>query len=180
MTSDINKFLHEVCDRLEKHSIEYMISGSIALNFYCIPRMTLDVDIVIELPDEKIDEFTTMFADSYIDKDTVRSEVGRKGMFNVIHNKTGFKIDFIIRKISEYSELAFKNKKLKKVEGKDFWIIDLSDLILAKIIWIQDYQSEKQMNDIKNLLDNPEKNVVYIKKWCEKLSLQTFGLLDNE
>ncbi len=180
MTSDINKFLKEVCSRLEKHSIEYMISGSIALNFYCIPRMTLDVDIVIELPDEKIDEFVAMFADSYIDKDTVKSEVERKGMFNVIHNETGFKIDFIIRKNSEYSKLAFKKKKFKRLEERDFSIIDLDDLIIAKIIWIQDYQSEKQMNDIKNLLDNPQKNMVYIKEWCEKLNLQTFGLIDNE
>jgi hypothetical protein len=32
------------------------------------------------------------------------------------------------------------------------------------------------MNDM-NLLDN---SVGYIKKWCEALNLQTFGLLDNE
>jgi hypothetical protein len=180
MNPGINKFINDVCDRLEQNSVEYMISGSIALNFYCIPRMTLDVDIVIELEEEKIDTFIAMFPDSYIDKDTVRSEVRRKGMFNVIHNQTGFKIDFIIRKNSEYSKLAFKNRKIKKGIGKDFRIIDLNDLIIAKIMWIQDYQSEKQMNDIRNLLDNSEKRIGYIKEWCKTLNLQTFGLLDNE
>jgi len=53
-------------------------------------------------------------------------------------------------------------------------------LIIAKIIWIQQYQSERQIFDIENLLLNPEKDMDYIKNWCIKLNLQTFNLLDNE
>jgi hypothetical protein len=56
----------------------------------------------------------------------------------------------------------------------------LDDLIFAKIIWIKDYQSEKQIMDIENLLVNPDRNMDYIKKWCDKMNLQTFNLLDNE
>lgn len=177
---DVNQFIREVCNQFDEKEIKYMISGSVALNFYGIPRMTLDVDIVIELPENRINEFAEMFSDSYIDIDTVRDEVKRKGMFNVIHRETCFKIDFIIRKNTEYFEHAFKRRERKKGFGTEFWIINLDDLIIAKTIWIQDYQSEKQMNDIKNLLDNSEKDIKYIKEWCKKLNLQTFGLFDNE
>jgi len=34
-----------------------MISGSIAMNLYAIPRLTRDVDIVIELEYEKVEAF---------------------------------------------------------------------------------------------------------------------------
>jgi len=34
-----------------------MISGSIAMNLYSIPRMTMDIDIVVELSLKRIDEF---------------------------------------------------------------------------------------------------------------------------
>jgi len=176
----VDKFLREVCNKLDDNNVRYMISGSIAANFYCIPRMTRDVDIVIDLSVKKIDDFVKLFPDSYINIDTVRDEVGRKGMFNVIDHATGFKVDFIVRKDSEYSDLAFSRKE--RIKGFDtvIWVININDLLIAKIMWIQDYQSERQISDIKNLLDNSSKDIKYVRNWCETLKLETFGLLDNE
>ncbi|OQX98067.1 MAG: hypothetical protein B6I24_06520 [Bacteroidetes bacterium 4572_128] len=157
-----------------------MVSGSIALNIYTIPRMTRDIDIVLELKENGINEFLTLFPDSYFNKNTIKDEVRRQGMFNIIDHKTGFKIDFIVRKTTEYFNLAFKQRKRVKELNTELWVIALNDLIIAKIIWIQDFKSGKQINDIENLLLNPEKNINYIKKWCNKLNLQTYNLLDNE
>jgi hypothetical protein len=176
----VDKFLRELFNKLDDNDISYMISGSIASNFYCIPRMTRDVDIVIELSERKVVDFVELFPESYINIDTVKEEVGRKGMFNVIDHKTGFKVDFIVRKDNEYSDLAFSRKERIKGFDTEIWVININDLLIAKIMWIQDYQSERQISDIKNLLDNPLKDMKYVKKWCESLKLETFGLLDNE
>jgi hypothetical protein len=157
-----------------------MISGSIAMNIYTIPRMTRDIDIVIELSTTQVDKFIALFPDSYYNKQTIKEEVEHRGMFNIIDHKTGFKIDFILRKQSTYFEQAFNNRQQINELGINLWIISLNDLIIAKIIWIQDYQSEKQQTDIKNLLLNPEKDLKYIRKWCNELNLNTFNLLPNE
>ena len=157
-----------------------MISGSIAMNIYTIPRMTMDIDIVVELSLKRIDEFTNMFPDSYFNKTTIRNEIKRKGIFNIIDHKTGFKIDFIIRKDTEYYRLAFNHRKRIKELEMELWVISLEDLIIAKIIWIQEYQSEKQILDIENLLLNPDKDIIYIKEWCSNLKLRTLNLLGNE
>lgn len=101
-------------------------------------------------------------------------------MFNVIDHSTGFKLDFIIRKETEYHNFAFNRKIRVKEFDTELWVIELNDLIIAKINWIQQYQSEKQIFDIENLLLNPEKNIYYIKYWCEKLNLQTYNLLEND
>ncbi|MEI6049737.1 MAG: nucleotidyl transferase AbiEii/AbiGii toxin family protein [Bacteroidota bacterium] len=172
--------LQKVCQSLNEHEIKYMVSGSIALNIYAIPRMTRDIDIVLELSENKIDEFTDLFPNSYYDKNVIKDEVKRKGMFNVIDHSTGFKIDFIIRKESEYFNLAFEQRQRISEFGTELWVISLNDLIIAKLIWIQQYQSERQIFDIENLLLNPDKDIDYIKNWCNKLNLQTFNLLDNE
>ena len=177
---NLEKFLGKVFNKLDENGIRYMVSGSVASNFYCVPRMTRDVDIVIELPEIKIDEFVKLFPDSYVNVDTVRDEVRRKGMFNVIDNETGFKIDFIIRKDNEYSSLAFSQRERMKGFGTELWVININDLLIAKIMWIQDYQSERQISDIKNLLDNSQKDIEYVRMWCDKLNLKTFGLLENE
>jgi hypothetical protein len=176
----IIKLLQKACRLLDEHNIKYMVSGSIALNIYGIPRMTRDIDIVIELSENMVDDFTDLFPNSYFDKNVIKNEIRRQGMFNIIDHLTGFKIDFIIRKETEYFSNAFQQRKRIKELDTELWVISLDDLIIAKIIWIQQLKSEKQMFDIENLLLNPERNIDYIKFWCDKLNLQTFKLLDNE
>jgi hypothetical protein len=36
--------LKEVCSKLEKNAIPYMLTGSFAANYYAVPRMTRDID----------------------------------------------------------------------------------------------------------------------------------------
>lgn len=38
-----------VCNRLYETKVPYMLTGSLAANFYATPRMTRDIDIVVEL-----------------------------------------------------------------------------------------------------------------------------------
>ena len=53
--------LKEVTRRLEESAIAYMITGSMAANFYATPRMTRDIDIVVELSGEDIDRLVAVF-----------------------------------------------------------------------------------------------------------------------
>ena len=133
----ILELLQKVCRQLDENGIKYMVSGSIALNIYGIPRMTRDIDIVIELSENRIDEFTDLFPNCYFDKNVIRNEIKRQGIFNIIDHSTGFKIDFIIRKETEYFNFAFQRRKRIKELDTELWVIDIDDLIIAKIIWIQ-------------------------------------------
>ena len=64
--------LKEVARRLKKAAIPYMITGSIAANFYTIPRMTRDIDIVVELFERDIGRFIPLFKnDYYLEPETV-------------------------------------------------------------------------------------------------------------
>ena len=173
----ILQLLEKIVKSLETANITYMVSGSVALNTYTIPRMTRDIDIVIELQKKDIDLFCKIFESGfYIDPETVQEEVKRRGMFNVIDHQTGYKIDFIIRKNSEYRLLEFERRVRTNVYGFDIWLVSIEDLILSKLVWIQELQSERQMNDIQNLLENDTVDHAYIHHWCQKLDLQTFNI----
>ncbi len=176
----ILELLKRVCTSLDKRDISYMITGSIAMNIYAIPRMTRDIDFVVDLSLSRIDEFIDLFPDSYFNKDAIKDEVMRQGIFNIIDHSTGFKLDFILRKNTEYSKLAFTRRKRIAELDTELWVISLEDLIIAKIIWIQHYQSDKQIQDIENLLLNPDKDMNYILKWCNEMNLKTYNLLENE
>ncbi|MBU4487795.1 MAG: hypothetical protein KKI13_01860 [Candidatus Omnitrophica bacterium] len=162
-----------VTERLNKAGINYMISGSIAANYYTIPRMTRDIDIVIELKGIDINRFTDLFKDDfYIDAEMVRSEVLRQGMFNLIHNKYVVKIDFIIRKDSEFQEAAFSRRKKILIANNPLWIISAEDLILAKLLWAKDSHSELQLKDVRNIMDTVDDlDPKHIETWVAKLGL---------
>lgn len=134
-----------VTQRLNDVNIPYMISGSMAVNYYAIPRMTRDIDIVIELKDLDVNKFTDLFQDDfYIDKETVRREVQRKGMFNLIHNEYVVKIDFILHQKSDFQNSCFDRRKKIGIEQNTMWMISAEDLILAKLLWAQESRSEIQ------------------------------------
>ena len=100
----------------------------------------------------------------------------RESMFNVIDAKSGFKVDFIVLKSSEYHQTAFSWRRVTEFMEMPVYTISPEDLVLAKIIWIQDYQSSQQITDIKNLLAIPVFQRAYIYHWIKELKLATFDL----
>lgn len=155
-----------------------MVSGSLAFNMYCIPRMSMDIDLVIELNLSNVYNFLKIFETGYyIDSDTVIQEIKRGGMFNVIDHKTGFKIDFVVRKNTEYRLLEFSRRIQKKLLDLPVWVVSPEDLVISKLVWIQELQSDKQSQDIRMLMLLPSIDKDYINLWCKNLNLKTHGLI---
>lgn len=170
------EYLPEVVQILETQQFPYMISGSAALGLYVTPRMTFDIDIVIQLRVKDVDRFVDAFENVYIDKIMILEELQRSGMFNIIDFKTGMKVDFIPLKADEYSRVAFARRVRHEGQGVSAWWTSLEDLILAKLIWIQVIQGNKQLEDLRLLIARNDVNWDYIHFWREKLNLNTFTL----
>lgn len=169
-----------VCGELERAEIDYMVSGSVAMGAYTVARYTRDIDVVIALSESQLNQFAAVFADSasfYFHRPSVEVEISRRGMFNVISQASGFKIDFILKKDTPFQQSEFDRRQRGAIWGIDCWIISVEDLILAKLIWIQDLFSENQANDIRNLLlDNPDLDTAYLQNWLLALALNTYQL----
>lgn len=170
--------LESVCQRLETLGIPYMVSGSMAFNVYTVPRMTQDIDLVIAVQGEHVEAFNAAFGkDFFIDDLGIKEEVRRKGMFNLIHKSTGTRLDFIVRKDETYRVAEFDRRILLDVGGFDAYVTSLEDLILSKLLWIQELQSERQQEDIRQLLNTGKADQTYLKHWIDALKIRTFGLI---
>jgi hypothetical protein len=120
-----------------------MITGSMAANFYTVPRMTRDIDIVVELAEADLGSFIPLFeADFYLDPQTVRDAVKHQGMFKLIQNEYVVKIDFIVRKDCPYRRREFSRRRKVGVDGQSFYLVAPEDLILSKLEWAKDSRSE--------------------------------------
>lgn len=168
--------LEIVVEKLTSIQVPYMLSGSVAMSFYSVSRTTRDIDIVAFLQIKDIDKLLAAFEGYYFHRDSIKEEIIRKGLFNIISNDNGFKIDFIVLKSDEYSQAAFARRSVRDFVGIEAEVISLEDLILAKIKWIQQLYSERQFEDIKILLKNGSVDMAYLISWKDKLHLNTFDL----
>jgi hypothetical protein len=170
--------LEKICEMMNTLGIPYMLSGSVAMNVYAEPRTTQDIDIIVEMLLEDVPNLIKLLGDGfYFSEDAMYDAIERKSMFNIIDYSTGMKVDFILRNNDFYEQFKFQNRKKAIFEGVELWIISKEDLVLSKIRWIQELESEKQKSDIRNLLSTEALNMEYVLKWCELMNLKTFNLL---
>jgi len=163
--------LQDFTKRLEQLNIAYMLTGSMAMVHYAMPRMTADIDIVIELNSSRADEIIGHFEpEYYIPHSSMRSAISRKTMFNMLHEKTLVKVDCVLRKTDDFQTTAFNRRRKVDFAGFDLWIISHEDLILSKLIWAKKTDSEMQLRDVTNLLRSVV-DTEYLEKWSGKLEV---------
>ena len=69
---ELFEFLVLITERLDRAQIPYMLSGSVALSMYAQPRMTRDVDFVVDIKQAQVDKFVELFEeDCYVDHASV-------------------------------------------------------------------------------------------------------------
>jgi hypothetical protein len=151
-----------------------MLTGSFALAYYATPRMTRDLDFVVALSERDVNALVAAFeSDFYIDADAARSAVVSERMFNLMHLESGVKVDLIVRKSSDFRQVEFERRKPVAIAGIRTWIVSCEDLILSKLVWALDSNSELQRRDIRQLLAGAI-NLDYIRKWAPHLGVTTF------
>lgn len=165
------ELLFDVTRRLEEAGLDYMLTGSMALNHYAQPRMTRDIDIVIALLLKDLEILPAVFGEEfYFSEEAARGAVLGQSSFNVIHNESLIKVDFIVRKREGYRLAEFERRRRIEVQGHPMWIVSKEDLILSKLDWARDSQSQRQLSDVENLLATGA-DLNYLQIWSQKLNL---------
>lgn len=163
--------LRDVVTRLEAANFDYMLTGSMALNFYTQPRMTRDIDIVIAFFLRDADRIeAVMGPEYYVSEAAAREAVLHQGIFNAVFQKNLVKVDFVIRKREEYRLAEFERRQRVTMEGIDLWIVSKEDLILSKLDWARESQSVRQIADVENLIVSGC-DMEYLRAWSAKLNL---------
>ena len=170
-------FLKTIIEFLHRQKIPYMLSGSVALSIYSLPRATRDFDFVVHLQPRDINGLVAAFREGYYcDADSVKDAVAHRSMFNIIDHASGYKADFVILKDEPFRQTEFERRIKIEFEGMTLYVVSAEDLLLSKLIWIQELQSAVQMEDIGQLSLKENLDWKYIQRWIISLKLNTFGL----
>ncbi len=132
--------------KLEEHKVRYLICGGLAVNIYGIPRMTADIDFLLDFNEQNL-----------LDFENVMNEIGYKptlpiklsslfefekrkllkdeknliafSFFNQANNLMS--IDVLLDLPITFEEL-WKNKTIRKFESTEVYLVCVQDLIALK------------------------------------------------
>lgn len=105
------KFFNVIIDILNGNEIAYMLSGSVAMSLYVVPRATRNFDFIIHLTTENLEAFVAHFQEGYYcDKDQIQDALRNPdhGMFNIIDHASGYKADFVVLKNVPFRQEEFR------------------------------------------------------------------------
>ncbi len=152
--------------RLNKEGIRYIVVGGIAVNLYGIPRMTYDIDLLLDLEDKNLDRFLRLLKGwgfkpkvpvdimDFARKDKRKDWIKNKNMkaFNLINPGWAIsEIDIVVDSPIDY-EKGYKRVNHIILHGISIPVISIKDLIKMKAITgrQQDRADIKYLKRLKN------------------------------
>lgn len=165
----------EVLRGLETSKLPYMIVGSVASSFYGDPRLTKDLDLVIDIPSARLADFKSTFSDPnyYLPPDEVLTdEISRRGRFNLVHMRSGLKVDIVVRRNGQHSIAEFARRlQVELWPGVSCTIASPEDVIIKKLEYFREGESAKHLSDIRGILASTTIEHEYLNNWIGILGL---------
>lgn len=173
---ELYELLAYVATRLEALRIDYLVTGSVASVSFGEPRFTNDVDIVVRLSEGQALRLCDALPEEefYVSKEAAVDAVRRGGQFNAIHFKSGLKVDFMAAGDSPYDESRFERPvSVQVTPDQRVSFASPEDIILSKLRFYQEGQSQKHISDIQGILrvSGPELDMEYIERWAGRLGV---------
>ena len=154
--------------RLEESRITYIVTGSVAGIIYGEPRLTHDIDLVIDLDAENAHKIPNAFPEDEFycpPLEIIKLEIKRpyRGHFNLIHHETGFKADIYLSGDDRLHEWAIENKRKYRLGSQDIWVAPPEYVVLRKLEYYREGKSDKHITDIKAILEISGNNLDMIR-----------------
>jgi hypothetical protein len=168
-----------IAGELEQLRIPYLIGGSVASMIHGEPRLTRDVDFAAVMRLEHVEPFAAAVEGSfYVDRELIRSAIRHHKLFNLLHVKSGFKVDVHVMLPSSFqrSELVrAQSVQLRKTPEGFARVASAEDIVLQKLRWYRlgDCVSDQQWRDVLGVLKTSRQriDVAYLKQWAPEIQV---------
>jgi hypothetical protein len=179
---DQRSFNQRLIAALEKLKLKYAIGGSVAAMAYSEPRLTIDIDLMLDVQPSEIAHLISEISSwqIYISPlETVLETNIPSGLpFNAIDGAIGTKADFYVAKQSGLDASAMARRQRLKVDkqtGAEAWFLSPEDVILYKLSYYRQggEVSQKHPVDIHKMLVviGSELDISYIEHWAHEIGV---------
>jgi hypothetical protein len=126
---------------------------------YGEPRLTNDIDLIVELDFRRADALAEAFPfeDFYcppVEVIKLEARRSRRGHFNLIHHESGYKADVYMCGTDPLQTWGMERRRRVVVDGeRSLWIAPPEYVIVRKLEYYREGGSEKHVQDIRGMLD---------------------------
>ena len=141
----------DVLDRLDALCLPWYVTGSWALATYAEPRMTRDIDIVL---DAGIVDYERRVGPTFDPDFLVNGpiDIGGHWRDGIIHRRGLARVDFMFGRTDAWARSAIERRaRVDHPSLGQIWVIAAEDLVLAKLEWSEG-TSELHLRDVRSLL----------------------------
>ncbi len=160
--------------RLNRTGVIYYLTGSMASNYWGIPRTTHDLDFVVQLPAAAgpriVEEFS---GDFYIEEEAVRAVYEPPHQFNAIDTRSALKVDFWLAGTEPFDQEMLRRRVAVTLFGEPASISTAEDVILHKLLWDRISPSDRQLGDAAGVVAVQAEALDrdYLRQWASILQV---------
>lgn len=163
--------------RLEAVGAPYLVTGATAAIIYGQPRVTNDLDVVLDLDDASRTTLLAAFpeADFYVPPEAViRAEQARthRGHFNLIHHESGYKADvYLVGSDPLHAWALERRRRVRWSDDVELWVAPPEYVVLRKMEFYREGGSAKHPADIRAIREVTGLDEHALAPWIERLGL---------
>jgi hypothetical protein len=168
------ELLADCLRRLNRAEVKYYLTGSMASNYWGIPRTTHDLDFVVQLPMSAVPRIVQEFSgDFHLDEAAIHAAYHPPHQFNAIDLRSTLKVDFWLPKPEPFEKEMFRRRVNVTIFGEPAWVATAEDVILHKLVWNRITPSDRQLGDAAGVVtvQAGALDKGYLKHWAEELNL---------
>lgn len=179
------KVAFRVLEALNRIGASYHLGGSYASSIHGIPRQTHDVDLVVDLREDVVQDFSRLLVNEfYVDEEALRRAVADRGSCNLVHLATGVKIDLFVKGSSAFDRVEFERSvpvMLGDEAAREVMVKSAEDTLLRKLLWYRmgGEVSDRQWEDLRGIVSVQAGRLdeEYMAQWADTLGVR--DLLDQ-
>lgn len=141
----------DVLDRLDGLGRRWYVTGSWALAAYAEPRMTRDIDVVVEATQVDYESrIRPAFDTDFLVNDPI--DLGGRWIGGLIHRQELTRVDLMFGRTDVWARSAMDRRlRLDHPTLGVAWVLTPEDLVLAKLEWSEG-TSELQYRDVRSIV----------------------------
>ncbi len=167
---DMDEIVSLVSRFLNKEKIEYVIVGGLVAIFYGVPRTTMDIDIIIQIPEDRIKGFVEFLKknDFFANEDDMKTAFKEKSHCTIEDKKSLIRLD--VKGIyTEFDKGTLKRKGSFNYKDTKMYLASPEDTIASKLL----FGSEQDIKDVEGIYVRQKGRLdsQYLKKVCKNLGV---------
>jgi len=163
----------------QRHGPTRLAGPAFASSTHGVPRQTIDVDLVVQLSESKAGELVrALQGEFYGDEATARESTRLGGSFNLIHLRTGIKVDIFVCGPSAFDLEEFRRQQPLRIDAQSDRTVFMKspeDTLLRKLLWYRagGEVSDRQWSDVLGIVRTQGARLDrdYLTRWATTLDI---------